>query len=84
MHTQTKIQKWGNSLAIRLTGAAKIIPHFSENMIVDLEITETGIHIHPVKSAIRLFTEKELIASITPVLAHADELASITPQEIDV
>jgi len=32
MKIHTTIQKWGNSLAIRITGSLKTIPHFTANL----------------------------------------------------
>lgn len=85
MHMQAKIQRWGNSLAIRLTGSARTIPHFTENMPVDIEISETGIHIRPGKVLFKKlpFSETDLLANITPALAHADALASPSPKETE-
>lgn len=85
MHMQAKIQRWGNSLAIRLTGSARTIPCFAENMPVDIEVSETGIHIRPEKKILKKlpFTEAELLKGMTPALAHTDALASPTPMETD-
>ena len=83
IHMRTKVQCWGNSLAIRLTGPARTVPHFSENMFVDLEISEEGIHIRPEKKSLTklLLTEAQLLQGMTPDLAHADELISPVHQE---
>lgn len=81
---QAKIQRWGNSLAIRLTGMARTIPHFSENMPVDIEISEAGIQIRPGKKVLKKlpFTEAELLEGMTPYLAHIDALAAPISKEI--
>ncbi len=83
IHMRTKVQCWGNSLAIRLTGAARTVPHFAENMFVDLEISEEGIHIRPEKKALKRLplTEAQLLEGMTPALAHADELICPIQQE---
>lgn len=85
MHIQTKIQRWGNSLAIRLTGMARTVPRFSENMPVDIEISEEGLHIKPMLSFSKKlpFTEAELLQGMTPASAHIEALAEPTLQEID-
>ena len=38
MKIQSTIQKWGNSLAIRITGPLKTIPHFTADMPVEIEV----------------------------------------------
>lgn len=83
MKVQTHIQKWGNSLALRLTGAIKTIPHFKENMLVEVEINEKGIQVFPIKSKQKKlpFTEKQLLKGLTPITAHADEISNITDVE---
>ena len=48
MKVQTTIQKWGNSLAIRITGSLRTIPHFTANMPVEIEVNKEGLTIHPI------------------------------------
>jgi antitoxin MazE len=81
---QTKIQKWGNSLALRLSGPIKSIPHFKANMLVDVEINEHGIQVQqtaPVKKKRLPFSEAELLRGLTPKMIHKDALAKITSKE---
>ena len=75
MIIQATIQKWGNSLALRLTGPAKSIPDFKENMLVEINIQEEGIHVSPIhsKKKLLLFKEKELINGLSNHMAHADD-----------
>jgi antitoxin MazE len=83
---QTTIQKWGNSLAIRITGPLRTIPHFSANMPVEIEVSESGLTIHPLtlkKRKLLLFTEAQLLEGLTPKKAHADEIADIHDQEFE-
>ena len=63
MKIQTTIQKWGNSLAIRITGSLKTIPHFTANMPVEIEVNEKGLTIHPIikKKKRLLFKEAQLL-----------------------
>lgn len=89
MKVTAKIQKWGNSLGLRISGAMKTIPHFKENMTVMVEVTEKGIYIFPLlkkQRKILPFTEEELLLGITPYLAHADELEQLKwlPEELDI
>lgn len=86
MKIQTTVQKWGNSLAIRITGPLRTIPHFTANMPVEIEVSEKGLLIHPVKPEKRkliLFKEAQLLKGLTPKTAHADEVADIQLGEFD-
>ncbi|EFP2749322.1 transcriptional regulator, partial [Salmonella enterica] len=40
MRTQAVLQKWGNSIALRLTGNLKTVPGFEAGDRVDIEINE--------------------------------------------
>lgn len=84
MKVQTTIQRWGNSLAIRITGPLKTIPHFSENMPVEVEVNEEGITVQPIKKKkgkLFLFKEAQLLKGLTAKKAHADEVADIHDRE---
>lgn len=86
MKIQTTIQKWGNSLAVRITGPLKTIPHFSANMPVEIEVNESGLTIHPLtpkKRKLRLFKESELLKGLTAKKAHADEIVDIDHHEFE-
>lgn len=63
MRVQSTIQKWGNSLALRLTGPIRAIPQFEANMLVDIDIEDDGIKIHPAKIGMkkRPYREKDLM-----------------------
>ena len=84
MRVQATIQKWGNSLAIRLTGLLRSIPHFEENMVVNIDIDESGIAVHPTKSKFKklIFKEKDLLKGLTFQKAHADELFQLTLKDM--
>lgn len=84
MLIHAKIQKWGNSLALRITGPIRSIPKFEAGMQVDVEVSEKGIRIKPSRqSRLELpYTEAELLQGITPKKAHADEIVTITLKEI--
>lgn len=86
MKIQTTIQKWGNSLAIRITGPLKTIPNFSANMPVEIEVNESGLTVRPLtlkKRKLPLFKESQLLKGLTAKKAHADELADIHYQEFE-
>lgn len=86
MRIQTTIQKWGNSLAIRITGPLKTIPHFTANMPVEIEVNENGLTIHPItpkKRKLLLFNEAQLLNGLTAKKIHADEIVDIQDREFD-
>jgi antitoxin MazE len=86
MKIQTTIQKWGNSLAIRITGPLKTIPHFTANMPIEIEVNKKGLTIHPVhpkKRKLTLLKESQLLKGITAKKAHADEIADIHHREFE-
>ena len=66
MQVQATIQKWGNSLALRLTGQLRTIPHFEENMRVNIEIQEEGIQVRPARDKLKkkLFREADLLRGL--------------------
>ena len=85
MHIQTKIKKWGNSLALRLSGPMITIPHFTRDMLVDVQITENGIKIkkaRPQKKHPLPFSEADLLNGLTPQKAHADEIITLIKKEL--
>lgn len=79
---QTRIKKWGNSLGLRLSGPLKSIPHFTEDMLVDVEITEKGLVVKPAekKPAAFSFSESELLADLNEDTVHLECLASLLPK----
>jgi antitoxin MazE len=85
MKIQTTIQKWGNSLAIRITGPLKTIPHFTADMPVEIEVTTKGLTIHRIskKRKSLIFSEEQLLKGLTAKKAHADELEDIQHGEFE-
>lgn len=85
MLVHAHIQKWGNSLALRITGPARAIPGFKEGMEVNIEVSEQGIKVRPVQPKKRLkltYTEADFLKGLTPQKAHADELADFLSDEM--
>jgi antitoxin MazE len=85
MKVQTKIQKWGNGLALRVGGVMRDIPRFQEGTLVEVEINETGftvIKCEPRKTLSFPFSESQLLKELTPALAHADLVVSPLPSEL--
>ena len=79
MKVESEIKKWGNSLALRVTGIMADLPNFRDGTKVIVEVSEEGIMVKPVHSRrgrLRLpYAEEELLADLCPETAHADELA---------
>ena len=68
---------------MRLTGPLRSIPHFEENMLVDIDIDEKSIQIYPrrTKSKKKILKEEDLLKGLTEKTAHADELFQVTLKE---
>lgn len=82
---QLKIQKWGNGLALRVSGLMREIPQLEEGAAVDVEIFEDGFTVKKIKPRSKIlfpFSEKELLEGITAASAHADALAILSPKEL--
>lgn len=86
MKVHAKIQKWGNGLALRISGAMRELPHLQEGMLVDVEINEDGFTVkksflcHKKKFP---YTEKELLKGLSAAKAHSDLLASPLLNEVE-
>ncbi len=78
MQVHAKIQKWGNSLGLRLSGVLRDLPHFTEGADVEIEVNEEGFTVKKItlkKKNFRLpYTEKELLAGMLPHNEYADLL----------
>lgn len=85
MQLETKIQKWGNGLALRVAGMMREIPSFEEGTPVNIFITEDGFTVKKVKSkpSKKLpFSEAHLLRGLNAKTVHADELADLLDSEI--
>jgi len=82
MKMQAKIQKWGNSLALRIGGAMREIPRLKNGTEVDVEITEAGFTVTKAKKRFP-FKESDLLQGLSKETAHADLLASLQPNELE-
>ncbi len=83
MQVRTEIKKWGNSLALRVSGLMATVPNFSAGDPVTVDVSERGLVVKPVnrRRETLIYTESELLAGLTPETAHADELARLTDLE---
>lgn len=89
MKIQVKIQKWGNSLGLRLSGAMKTIPHFEDNMPVIVDITEKGLYVYPKPKKLKArdllpFTETELLKDLDKTAGDIALLPTLLSEEYDV
>lgn len=74
---KARIQKWGNSLAIRIPKAFAQELSFQEDTMVEISMDEEHLVIAPVdEKSLRL---KDLVALITPENRH-DEVLSDQPR----
>ena len=85
MKVEAKIQKWGNSLALRLTGPVRSVPHFEADMMVIINVTKSGIRVEPMEKPKKKerFTEEQLLKGLNAHTAHADLLAEISLEDIE-
>ena len=85
MKVETEIKKWGNSLALRVTGVMATLPEFKVGTRVVVEVTDEGLVVKPATRKKDRFhfpyTESELLADLTPETVHADELTNIAAYE---
>jgi len=79
MKVESEIKKWGNSLALRVTGIMADLPNSRDGTKVIVEVSEEGIMVKPAprrRGGLRLpYTKEELLADLCPETVHADELA---------
>jgi len=84
MQTQTKINMWGNSLAIRITSAMANAAHLHKGSEVSIEANEEGINIKPLHKKARLkFSEAELLADLSVENSGSELLASNLSSELN-
>ncbi len=75
------VQQWGNSLGLRITRAVSELARIRKGTRVRMEVTENGLLVRPEPEETRSFSEKELLAGLTPHAAHADELPRLLSSE---
>jgi antitoxin MazE len=85
MRVHAKIQKWGNGLALRVSGVMRDIPHFQEGTEVDIDVNENGflvIKSMPKTKCLFPFSESELLQGLKDGQTHADLLANPLKSEL--
>ena len=79
MHTQ--IQKWGNSLALRIPKAFASEAQVDEGTLVNLSLVKGSLVATPLRTS--AFTLKELLAQVTDQNIHTElEFGAPTGREI--
>lgn len=64
------VQKWGNSLALRIPQPFARQIHVRKNSMVDLSLEEGKLVLTPISA--RKYTLKELLAKVTPENIHKE------------
>ena len=70
---QTKIQKWGNSLAIRIPKPFALEVGLDQNSIVEVSVSEGRLWLEPV--VVPDYTLEELLEQVTETNLHAEMVA---------
>lgn len=67
---QTKVQKWGNSLAVRIPKSFVVDAHLSPDCLVEIKLVDDHIIIKPIKKS--AWSLEELIAGINKKNIHRE------------
>jgi len=67
---QARIQKWGNSLALRIPKSLATEAHLAQESVVDLAVAKGKLVVTPVKT--RKYVLKDLVAGITEENLHKE------------
>jgi len=67
---RTKIQKWGNSLAVRIPKAFAMEAQLEQNSVVDVSLLDGQIIIKPVSTS--RWTLEDLLAGVTSDNIHSE------------
>ena len=86
MRVETEIKKWGNSLALRVTGVMAELPQFEPGTRVTVDIDSEGFTVRRAAGSVRSFrfpeSESTLLAGMRAENAHADLLADPSGREL--
>ncbi len=67
---QTKIQKWGNSLALRIPRSFAADAQVEEGSMVDVSVENGCLQVRPVRA--RRYVLRDLLRGISPRNLHAE------------
>ncbi|MEL6710158.1 MAG: transcriptional regulator [Pseudomonadota bacterium] len=79
---QKTVQKWGNSLGIRLHSQLARLADITEGTAVSMALENEAIVIKKVTEVSPYLSEQALLADMTPYTAHTDALIPATAQEL--
>jgi antitoxin MazE len=78
---QARIQKWGNSLALRIPKAFAVEAQLEEDALVEIALVEGQLVVKPVTA--HEWTLDELLAGVTPHNIHREiEMGSPVGKEL--
>jgi antitoxin MazE len=69
---QAKIQKWGNSLAVRIPKTLATEAHLAQEAVVELAVAKGKLIIAPIKR--RKYKLEELVSRITDENIHNEDI----------
>lgn len=86
MQVETEIKKWGNSLALRVSGIMAEMPQFKPGTKVTVDVSGEGLVVRRASGQAGKyqfpFSESELLDGMTPESAHADAWAKPSGTEL--
>lgn len=77
---KVRIQKWGNSLAVRIPRSFALERQLVHNSEVDIALTDDGILLMPIRASDESL--EEMLARITPENLH-DEIGTGSPVGVE-
>jgi len=69
---QARIQKWGNSLAVRIPKTVATEAHLSQEAVVELSVAKGKLIIEPIKK--QKYRLEELVSGITDDNIHKEDI----------
>ena len=67
---QTKVQKWGNSLALRIPRSFAAEAQVEEGSTVDVSVENGSLRVRPVRA--RRYVLRELLKGVSPRNLHSE------------
>ena len=85
MRLESEVKKWGNSLAVRITGTAAEISNLKEGTKIAIEVNKDSLIIKPQKKArkrLKLpYSEDQLVKGLSKSNSHSDLIAQPSSKE---
>ncbi|MGE4594268.1 MAG: transcriptional regulator [Gammaproteobacteria bacterium] len=70
MQIESRVQKWGNGLSLRISGVLRTVPNLKEGDLLTINVDENGFSATKIKK--KTWTEEELLLGMDANNAHAD------------